>query len=155
MLHFIPYGTSQCKSNITSNVSYSLAHLCWVIKPWDACNGVSSAPLNRKIILWMGLSSSLDIILKISNITATLIPSSLAPKHIYTTIRRICTIYFSLPNNMEIRVETNHMSEYSEYPLRLSVSTNITYICLSGCVQSCPITFLWVQIFGTLFEKTN
>lgn len=55
------------------------AHLCWVMKPWDACRGFSSAPLNRNTIGWVKVSLDVAIILRISSITTTIAPSSPEP----------------------------------------------------------------------------
>lgn len=60
------------------------AHLCWVMKPWDACRGFSSAPLNRNTIGCLKVSRDVAIILRISSITTTIAPSS--PEPIKSTI---------------------------------------------------------------------
>lgn len=57
----------------------SLAHACCVINPWAACNGVSSAPLNRKMTLCRNRFSCCDKTRNTSNITQQLAASSLAP----------------------------------------------------------------------------
>lgn len=65
------------------NARIFFAQGCCVMKPWAACNGVSSAPLKRNNTLCRKRVSSFDRTRKISNITQQLAASSLAPGLIY------------------------------------------------------------------------
>lgn len=56
------------------------AHLCCVIKPWDAWRGFSSAPLNRNTIGCVNGSRDVAKTRRTSNITTTIAPSSPDPK---------------------------------------------------------------------------
>lgn len=50
------------------------------MKPCDAGIKFSSPPLNKNIMLWRKIFAVFDITRNISNITAQLAPSSLAPE---------------------------------------------------------------------------
>lgn len=57
----------------------SLAHSCFVINPCAACNGVSSAPLNKNSTVCLNRDSLRERTRSNSNITQQLAASSLAP----------------------------------------------------------------------------
>lgn len=91
-----------------------LAQACWVMNPWAACNGVSSAPLNKNSTEWRSRVSCCDKTRNISSMTQQLAASSLAPGlkekanlAIYST--KICNLrFFFLPSSHRIEMTIQH-----------------------------------------------
>lgn len=147
------------QSNVMCEYSYnlpliSLAHGCCVIKPWAACSGVSSAPLNKKITLWRNRFSCCANTLNTSNITQQLAASSLAPglKTTTTSIHvhwmcdnKIFKDKLNLPSCYRIKVAIQHQCMIFAHRIfrfiTASQSNNeILYITIDVC------HWMWFEI---------